>query len=615
MQPEPSTPTGGSRRVQERAFFLSRCEPFKMLDHDHLERVAATVVERIAHRGETILVESGLPGKQLYVVREGTLEMLHKEVVVDIVAQGQVFGHPTLLTGLAPEFTVRVREDSILYCLPRDVAIDVLSRPEGVRFVAHSGRDHLIQAARTLRGLPDVRTRAVTSLVRSTPLFCDPNTTVRDAAKLMATDGLSALLVRSPAGLGIVTDVDFRDKVVAGTVSQDSPVSAVVTMPVKTVSADVTAPEATIAMMAAGVNHLPVVDAGGEVVGILSASSLMTLDARSPFALRRTILGARTVNDVVDASADLPRLFVDLADAHVDAPSLTRIITVLSDAITMSLLEIAAATYGPAPVDYAWLALGSSARSELTLASDQDNGLAYADSDDPATDEYFRLVAADVNEGLRRCGFALDPHGVVARSRLWRMSLSAWCAVFSDCLEGRDLTRLARATVSFDFRQVAGDLAVVAPLTDIIRQAPGHRQFLGGLEQLGTNIRVPLWGLRQKLMGNIDIKKSGLLPVQNLARFYAFARGITAPTTLERLLAVDETGGQDSELERTLREAYISMSELQLRHHADNIREGRPASNVIDTAALRPLTRIGLQEALKVVAAAQKRFPRLAALL
>ena len=70
------------------------------------------------------------------------------------------------------------------------------------------------------------------------------------------------------------------------------------TTPVKTVSADVTAPEASIEMMAAGVNHLPVVDARGRVVGILSASSLMTLDARSPFALRRTILAARSEDDL-----------------------------------------------------------------------------------------------------------------------------------------------------------------------------------------------------------------------------------------------------------------------------------------------------------------------------
>ena len=147
------------------------------------------------------------------------------------------------------------------------------------------------------------------------------------------------------------------------------------------------------------------------MVGILSASNLMTLEARSPFALRRSIQSARTEKDLDDAAADMPKLFLDLLDAHLDAPSLTRVLTVLCDTMTSRLLELAFERHGEPPVPYAWLAFGSGARSELTLASDQDNGLAYADTDDPAVDEFFRLVAEDVNAGLVRCGFAADPHG------------------------------------------------------------------------------------------------------------------------------------------------------------------------------------------------------------
>ena len=189
------------------------------------------------------------------------------------------------------------------------------------------------------------------------------------------------------------------------------------TTPVHTIGAEVLAPEASIAMMATGVNHLPVLDAEGDVVGILSASNLMTLDARSPFALRRSLQTAATQDDLVEAAADVPHLFVDLLDAHLDAPALMRVLTVLSDAMTARLLELAIDRHGRPPVPFAWLAFGSCARSELTLASDQDNGLAYADTDDPAVDEYFRLVAEEVNEGLQRCGFVLDPHGVLARYR------------------------------------------------------------------------------------------------------------------------------------------------------------------------------------------------------
>ena len=105
----------------------------------------------------------------------------------------------------------------------------------------------------------------------------------------------------------------------------------------------------------------------------------------------------------------------------------------------------------------------------------------------------------------------------------------------------------------------------------------------------------------------MDIKKSGLLPVQNLARFLAFANGFTPSSTVDRLAAVEEAGGTGSESAQSLREAFLSMAHLQLRHHANAIRAGRPPDNAIDTTKLRPLTRAGLQEALRVVAAAQGR--------
>ena len=592
----------------ERVRFLALLAPFAGLDPAELERVAASVEERLVPAGEAVLVESGLPGTQLYVVHEGTFELLHKQALAAIITSGEIFGHPTLLTGLAPEFTARARTDSTVYCIPKDVAVELLSRPEGVKWLAGNHRERLLQAARSMSALPDVHTRPVMEVVRSAPVFCDPDARIRDAAQLMIDEGLSAILVNARDGLGIVTDVDMRDKVVVGGVSRGAPVSTIMTTPVHTIGAEVFAPEASIAMMVAGVNHLPVLDETGKVVGVLSASNLMTLEARSPFALRRSIHSARTEKDLDDAAADMPKLFLDLLDAHLDAPSLTRVLTVLCDTMTTRLLELAFERHGEPPAPYAWLVFGSGARSELTLASDQDNGLAYADTDDPAVDEFFRLVAEDVNSGLERCGFAGDPHGVLARTPQWRMSLSRWQAVFTDCLQGRDLARMARASVAFDYRQVAGELRVDLALTDIMREAPSHPRFLKGLSLLGSKMRVPL-GFRQRLEGRLDIKKDGLVPIQNLARYHAFARGITTPTTLERLEAVREACGDATTCEQSLREAFISISELQLRHHARLLQAGRAPHNVIDVATLRPLTRVTLQEALREVAAAQKRFP------
>ena len=359
-------------------------------------------------------------------------------------------------------------------------------------------------------------------------------------------------------GIGIVTDVDLRDKVVAVRASVEGPVSSIMSRPVHTVPSDTLAPEASIAMIEAGVNHLPVVDDRGRVAGVLSASSLMSLDSLSPFALRHAILHARSADDVASASAQVPRLFVDLLDAHLDAAALMRILTLLNDTQTTRLLELFADEQGKPPVPYAWLAFGSTARGELTLASDQDNGLAFADTEDPEVLDYFRRMALAVNGGLERCGFVADPHGVVASRDEWRLSFSQWRGVFADCLRGIDLDHLVTAAITFDLRQVAGDLVIVPPLQSIVRQAPRFDRFLNGLSNLATDIRMPL-GLGRRVAGQVDLKKKALLPVQNLARYYALFSGFTAVATVERLLAVEEAQVHGCESAPRLRDVFASL--------------------------------------------------------
>ena len=606
-------PGSHGESLEEIATFLSSdVEAFRTLDGDQLARLAAALTHRELDAGETMIVEGGPPTKQLYVLREGTLDLLRRESLVTVMTSGELLGYPSLLTGTAPAFTVRARTDCALYCIPGELGVELLSREDGVRWLATTQRDALLYAARSLSPLPEVQTLPVTSVLRGAPPVCEPETTISAAAERMIAEGRSAVLVRAREGLGIVTDVDLREKVVVGGVSRDAPVSAIMSAPVHTIGAGTLAAEASIAMLTYGVSHLPVLSDEGSVVGIVTAGDLMSLDARSPFALRRALQGARDEDELVAAASDVPKLFVDLLEARVDAPLVCRVLTVLHDTLTARLLELAFARHGAPPVDYAWLVFGSAARHELTLASDQDNGLAYADTDDPAVGQYFGRVAQDVNAGLARCGIEADEHGVLAGGEIWHRTLSSWKRIFSAFLDAEDVKLVLNASVCFDYRQAAGQLYVTQALTDILREAHAHPRFMQYLARLGSGFRPQVSGFRQKLDRIIDVKKGALLPIQNLARYHALARGITIQATLERLAAVCELDAEGAECDRTLREAYLTIKQLQLEHHAEAARAGRRPDNEIETHSLRPLTRANLQEALREVAAAQSRFSRLA---
>jgi CBS domain-containing protein len=281
------------------------------------------------------------------------------------------------------------------------------------------------------------------------------------------------------------------------------------------------------------------------------------------------------------------------------------------------LIDFSIWSHGPAPLPWAWLDMGSAARREFTLASDQDNALAYAGPAPgteltlEAADAYFERLGRDVNEGLERCGIGLDNNGVMARDRRWRMSKPEWLRTFDEVLTQPDESHLVRATVAFDFRPAAGGLAVVAELTARIRAARDHPQFMRLLARSAGGFPVAL-GFRGQLStdgdGHLDLKKGAIIPVVNLVRYHAIAAGVTISPTLDRIEAVAMTGTLEADEARELSEAFEVIAQMRFEHHAQLIAQGYPADNLIDPGALTPIARTELREALQVVKRAQRRL-------
>ena len=65
-----------------RADFLGRFAPFEGLEPADREAIAATAEERGYERGETILLEDGTPSGHLFVVVEGSVELVQRGFMI-----------------------------------------------------------------------------------------------------------------------------------------------------------------------------------------------------------------------------------------------------------------------------------------------------------------------------------------------------------------------------------------------------------------------------------------------------------------------------------------------------------------------------------------------------
>ena len=195
---------------------------------------------------------------------------------------------------------------------------------------------------------------------------------------------MSSLLVERANGLGILTDRDLRSRVLAMGRSPDTVISEVLTSPVITVPAETMVAEVIALMFERGVHHVPVTDGSGQVLGIVTDTDLMGLEQKTPFALKADIERAVDAPAVTAAARGLPETVCALVEANVDPIAVGHVIAVAIDTLTRRFLELGIRKIGDPPCPWSWLALGSEARSEQALSTDQDNALVLDPGDAPS---------------------------------------------------------------------------------------------------------------------------------------------------------------------------------------------------------------------------------------
>jgi CBS domain-containing protein len=588
--------------------------PFDTLDAETLERVAASAEIEFHASGRAILERAAETSRFAYVVRRGSVELVIDGRLLDLLGEGEMFGFASLLEERPLGFVARAAEDTLVYRIPADAIRPVLERPDAARFIARS----MNKGVRLLAGHeqtpgPTPAGRRVGELIRAEPLVCPPDTTVQDAARQMIDAGVTCTVVDLGDTLGIVTDRDIRTEVVAAGAGPDTPISEVMSAPAWTVAADRTGTEALLEMLDHGVRHLPVLDAGRRLIGVLDDVDLMASERRAPFRLRAQIARSEDAQAVARAASELDDMVIALHDAELPAAAISRAIGSVHDSATRRLIDLAHEELGPAPVPYTWLATGSYGRFEPFPSSDVDTALAWDGPDDEELRGWMRTFAERVLAWLGAAGFAPDDKGAVASSPLFARSIEGWEEAARSWVEHPDRDRgLMLLCVSVESDPVWGTTAAAERLARAFARGPDRELVLRRLAAAALLERPPTGFRRHRVLflgGELkvlDIKKAGLIPIETLARWAGLAAGVSAASTRARLDAAEAAGTLGSDDAEVLRDAFELVCELRMEHQVEQLRAGQEPDNLIEPAALAPITRTALKEAFRAVARVQR---------
>ncbi|MBI4792672.1 MAG: cyclic nucleotide-binding/CBS domain-containing protein [Deltaproteobacteria bacterium] len=610
--------------------FLQKTLPFNELDNDALKRLARQCIIDFYPKNTLIFKQDVTEVTHFHLIQKGGVKIYLKDeqgqvTLKDFRGEGEYFGALPIIQNTTANLNVETVEDTFCFLFHKEAFMELLqSAPKVTNYFLRSMSEKLVRTAyKELRqhrvsmrteGSLYLFSAQVGAIVKGEPQTIDAEDTVQNAAIRMAQLHIGSLLVKDAGGeiVGIVTDKDMRNKVVAQGLDYQTKIKWIMAKPVQTIDSHAVCFDALLMMMSRRIHHLAI-KKQGRITGVVTTHDIMVLQGTSPLYLFREILAQRRIEDLYQLSLKVPLVVRSLIEEGAKANNITRMITILSDQILDRLLTLMIEKMGAPPAKFCWILMGSEGRREQTFRTDQDNALILEIPEEPArrqnTLEYFKIFSDEVIEHLVHCGYPRCPGNIMASNDDLRKNLRGWKLAFDQWMISPDPQEVLNSTIFFDFRAGYGDATLAQELRKhLCAEAPRQEIFLTHLAKFCLNTRPPLSFFKNFIVekngehkNRLNLKESGLVPFVDFARIMALKHGINETNTLGRLQLLHEHRHISQELYNETVEAYEFLMQLRLIHQLHMLEEGTPPHNYINPADLTDLEKKTLKEAFEVI--------------
>lgn len=605
---------------------LAETPTFQGLDMALLQAIIDRSSRRALYAGETLYTASTPYQHEVYIVYRGRIELRRPGEQPYKVGPGAFIGLSNYLDASPYLSTTYVLEDAVVLVLP-DADLEELERQfpqlESVvnRFIA----ERLRSWNPTRQAVSGNLAQAVRNIMKAPLATCGTETTLREAFERMQARKIGSFGVVDDAGklYGLLTCSGMSEAVLLKGFSPDDAIHFAACETPHTIDPDTPLWEAEEIQQRHGVKYLVVTEAGAPV-GMVSQSDIV----RSIHTEQGTVIGeiqsATDIEDLVTFKGRLAEVAVE-AWEHNRLPSkAVRTLSEVQLSLQRRCVELTEASMeaegkGPAPLDYAFIIMGSGGRKEMLLTADQDNGLILADADEAqltAANPWFEEFTTRLNDNLDRIGYPLCKGGIMARNPMFRKTLSQWRGQISHMSRHPNQKAARWSNIVFDFNTLYGNDDLTAELRKHVfaelTERPRLLEFMvqddaEGRPSLGLfNRLIPVADDEHK--GTIDIKRTGLRIVADAARIFALRHGVAACHTMDRLNNLMRLGVFDRDFVDTVGSAYEELLERILSHQIEQARAGEEPDKYIDPEALPSRLRESLRLAMRGVKRIQDRL-------
>jgi CBS domain-containing protein len=611
VQMEPEIPHLDVPELLPIAEFLEQSLPFNEIPLRDLYATVGKIVVQYHCRGEIFNRHTEEAG--LRIVRSGAVEIRDSDnKLLDRLGEGESF-HIGGLNAERGEVQATVIEDALLYRLPDEAYRALREGHRNFDRYFSGQRSRRLRRAARYQPEPNVMMQEVGSVMKTDLLTVEADDSVQEAAQLMAVRRVSsAFVVEQGELIGIVTDRDLRVRLVAKGLHHGAPVRAIMTPDPETIDASESIFTTTLRMTQRGYHHLPVM-VDGQLRGIVTTSDLILAKQDDPVYLVQHISRQHDISGMKSVVSGMANLMVQWVNSGMKAQQVSQILTAISDAITVRLIQLGEKELGPAPVPWCWTGFGSQARGEQLLGADQDNGIIIDDSVEKDHLPWYKAMAEFVCDGLNECGYVYCPGGIMAKTDEWRQPLETWRQTVRRWARSPTPDAVMRVSIFFDIRSIYGDSSLARRLQKtMLKQASKNSIFLAALAANALDSKPPLGIFRRFVVDRdgenrdtVDLKKRGVLPVTEIVRLHALAHRIPAVNTDERLQALASEKHMTIVDSRNLADALNFVQQQRIANQCKQIVRGERVSNHMNPRDLPKMAKEQLRDAFTIIDEAQ----------
>ncbi len=595
--------------------FIEELPTFRGIGAEALRTLVGEITIAYQRRGSVFPPSNDTP--MLYILRQGAVELRNdKGALRRKLAEGECYCDACDEEAPTTPLSGHCSEDTLLYQIPCEALGELYrQQPELRRNLRRDLREATLEYAAEGLVQGSLMQLSAGHLIDRAATRINADASARQAAELMSKAEVSAIVITEGERLlGILTDKDLRQRLVARGLPVNTPVHELMTAEPRTLESDTPAFEAKLIMARNNIHHLPVMR-DGQLLGLLTHGDLIRYESGNPVYLIEEIRRSHQLDQLAELSRQLPEVQLHLVASNIDSYHLGWTLAAITDTLTRQIISLTERDLGPPPVAYCWVASGSLARRELGVGSDQDHALLLDNRYDEAQHgDYFRRFSEQVSDGLVRCGFPLCPGEMMARNPQWRRSIRQWQKLFHEWIENPDPKAMMLASNFFDLRAIAGERELFEQLQqDILAHASKNRIFIAHLATNALQHRPPLGFFRNFLLEHggehahaFDLKLRGTIPIVDIARLQSLAAGLPQVNTLDRLKACAQASAISPQGAEDLSQAYEFINTLRLRHQSECVLAGKEPDNHLDPATLSALDRDHLKECFSLIAEFQK---------